>query len=159
MEEHLKINPAPSYGVLNSAGRLSQTIHPRSRAAGYSGRCWIKSFTDLNAWKEGHKLVLMVYEITKKFPKEELFRLVSQLCRAVVSITSNIAEGFSRNSTKEKAQFYAMALGSLTEVQNQILIARDLHYISKENFNSVANQSVIVSKLLRGLMKTVPDKY
>ncbi len=65
----------------------------------------IKSFTNLNAWKEGHKLVLMIYKITKTFPKEEIFRLVSQLCRAVVSITSNIAEGFSRNYSKEKNNF------------------------------------------------------
>ncbi len=75
----------------------------------------INSFKDLNAWKEAHKLVLMVYQITKVFPKEEMFRLVSQLCRAVVSITSNIAEGFSRNYAKEKYQFYSMSLGSLTE--------------------------------------------
>src|SRR5574340_1256822 len=97
----------------------------------------IQSFTDLNAWKEGHKLVLMVYQITRIFPKEETFRLVSQLCRAVVSITSNLAEGFSRNSTKEKLQFYFISLGSLTEIQNQILIARDLKYISKEKFNEL----------------------
>lgn len=118
----------------------------------------IQSFTDLNAWKEGHKLVLIVYKTTKTFPKEELFRLVSQLCRAVVSITSNIAEGFSRNSAKEKLQFYFMSLGSLTEVQNQILIARDLEYISKENFKQVADQTIVVAKLIRGLMKSVSSK-
>ena len=56
----------------------------------------IKSFTDLNVWKEGHKLVLMVYDITRAFPKEEVFGLVSQMRRCSVSITSNIAEGFSR---------------------------------------------------------------
>ncbi len=56
----------------------------------------IKSFTDLNAWKEGHTLVLMVYKITKEFPKEELFGLTNQLRRCIVSITSNVAEGFSR---------------------------------------------------------------
>lgn len=118
----------------------------------------IKSFTDLAAWEEGHKLVLMIYKITRGFPKEELFRLVSQICRAVVSVTSNIAEGFSRNWAKEKNQFYAMALGSLTEVQNQLLIAKDLNYISKEEFTKIANQTVVVSKLLRGLMKTSSDK-
>lgn len=118
----------------------------------------IKSFTDLNAWKEGHKLVLMVYEITKKFPKEELFRLVSQLCRAAVSITSNIAEGFSRNFAKEKIQFYSISLGSLTEVQNQLLIARDLGYITKEQFMEIAGQTILVCKLLRGLMKTALNK-
>ena len=62
----------------------------------------IRSFTDLDAWKEGHTLVLMVYKITKQFPKEELFGLTSQMRRSAVSITSNIAEGFSRQSFKEK---------------------------------------------------------
>ncbi|MDD5626597.1 MAG: four helix bundle protein [Patescibacteria group bacterium] len=78
----------------------------------------IKSFTDLDAWKEGHKLVLMVYEITKKFPKEEMFGLVSQMRRCVVSITSNIAEGFSRQTYKDKICFYSRAQGSVTELQN-----------------------------------------
>lgn len=114
----------------------------------------MKSFTDLNAWKEGHKLVLMIYDITKVFPKEEIFALTSQIRRAVVSITSNLAEGFSRNSYKEKSQFYSMALGSLTEVQNQLLIAKDIGYILKENFDSAAAQTVIVSKLVNGLIKT-----
>jgi four helix bundle protein len=118
----------------------------------------IESFTDLKAWQEGHKFVLMIYNATKSFPREEQFRLVSQICRAVVSITSNIAEGFSRNYAKEKSQFFAMSLGSLTEVQNQLLIARDLNYISKEEFKKIADQSVTVSKLLRGLMKTVANK-
>lgn len=118
----------------------------------------IRSFTDLNAWNEGHKLVLRVYKITKTFPKEELFRLVSQLCRAAVSITSNIAEGFSRNYAKEKLQFYFISLGSITETQNQILIARDLGYITKEEFKKIADQTIIVAKLIRGLMKAVSSK-
>lgn len=113
----------------------------------------IKSFTDLNAWKEAHKLVLLIYKITKQFPKEEQFGLTNQLRRAVVSITSNIAEGFSRSSYKEKVQFYSMALGSLSEVQSQLLIARDISYIEKNHFNSIAEQSIIVNKLLNGLIK------
>jgi four helix bundle protein len=113
----------------------------------------IKSFTDLNAWKEAHLLVLSVYKTTHKFPKEEQFGLTNQIRRAVVSITSNIAEGFSRNSYKEKTQFYSIALGSLTEVQNQLLIARDLSYITRDEFLSLADKTVVVSKLLNGLIK------
>lgn len=113
----------------------------------------ILSFKDLYAWQEGHKLVLLIYEITKSFPKDELFALTSQIRRAGVSITSNIAEGFSRQSYKEKVQFYAMALGSTTEVQNQIEIARDIHYIQALEYDKVLEQSVVVHKLLNGLMK------
>lgn len=113
----------------------------------------IRSFTQLEAWKEAHKLALMVYQTTKKFPHEEQFGLTSQLRRAAVSISSNIAEGFSRNSYKEKVQFYTTSLGSLSEVQSQSLIGRDLSYIESKRFNELAEQTVQVSKLLHGLTK------
>jgi four helix bundle protein len=114
----------------------------------------IKSFTDLNAWKEGHKLVLMIYGLTKQFPKEEIFGLVSQIRRCAVSITSNIAEGFSRLSYKEKARFYSISLGSTTELQNQLLIAKDVNYITKEQFQNIAKQSIKVHKITNGLIKS-----
>ncbi len=113
----------------------------------------IKSFTDLIAWKESHVLVLMIYTATEKFPKEEIFGLTNQIRRAAVSITSNIAEGFSRVGVDDKKKFYAIALGSLTEVQNQILIGRDLHYIPSNEFSKIAQQTVTVSKLINGLRK------
>jgi len=113
----------------------------------------IKSFMDLDAWKEGHKLVLEIYQITKKFPREELFGLTNQLRRAAVSFTSNIAEGFSRNSYKEKLQFYSMALGSLTEIQNQLLISRDIGYLEKEEYNNLIRQTIKISKITNGLIK------
>lgn len=114
----------------------------------------IKSFTDLNAWIEGHKLVLMIYNITKSFPKEEVFGLVSQMRRCAVSITSNIAEGFSRQSYKEKVQFYSMAQGSVTELQNQLLIVKDVGFVGKEKFHEIALQSVTVHKIINGLIKS-----
>lgn len=113
----------------------------------------ILSFTDLVAWREGHTLVLEVYRMTKGFPREELFGLTSQMRRCAVSITSNIAEGFSRNSWKEKLQFYSTSLGSLTELQNQLLVSRDVGYISPDVFSRLAEQSILVSKLIRGLIK------
>jgi len=113
----------------------------------------IKSFTDLDAWKEGHQLVLLVYGLTKNFPKEEMFGLTSQMRRCAVSITSNIAEGFSRQSYKEKIQFYSIAQGSVTELQNQLVIAKDVGYISKDEFQKIAKQSVKVHKILNGLIK------
>lgn len=113
----------------------------------------IKSFRDLIAWQEGHKLVLLVYKLTKTFPKEELFCLVNQMRRCAVSITSNIAEGFSRQGNKEKIQFYHVSLGSTTELQNQLLIARDLGYLNQALFNEATDQSILVHKLLNGLIK------
>lgn len=115
----------------------------------------IKSFTDLIAWQEGHKLVLTVYQSSKSWPKEELLGLVSQIRRAVVSITSNIAEGFSRYIWKDKTHFYSIALGSVTEVQNQLLVARDLKYMIKANFDETAEQTIVVNKLVNGLIKSL----
>ncbi|MEK7200794.1 MAG: four helix bundle protein [Patescibacteria group bacterium] len=114
----------------------------------------IRSFTDLNVWKEGHKLVIMIYKATRQFPKDELFGLTNQIRRAVVSITSNIAEGFSRNTFKDKTQFYSIALGSLTEVQNQLLVSRDVGYMDNVMFKEIGNQTVVVSKLCNGLLKS-----
>ncbi len=112
----------------------------------------INSFTDLKAWQEGHKLVIMIYKITKKFPKEEIFALISQMQRAAVSITSNIAEGFGRQTYKEKVQFYYQSQGSLTELKNQILVAKDIGYISKEDFDRLVYQINIAHQLLQGLI-------
>src|SRR3989338_3295219 len=114
----------------------------------------IKSFTDLSVWKEGHKLVLMIYKATQTFPPEEIFGLTNQIRRAAVSFTSNIAEGFSRNSSKEKIQFYSIALGSLSEVQSQILIAKDIGYFAGERYDSISQLTITVSKLLNGLARS-----
>ena len=110
----------------------------------------IKSFTDLIVWQKGHQLVLLIYQMSKEFPKEETYCLIDQMRRAAISITSNIAEGFGRQTYKEKIQFYYLAQGSLTELKNQILIARDLGYI-KENRElfDLCNE---VHRLLQGLI-------
>jgi len=113
----------------------------------------IESFTNLVAWQEGHRLVLFTYKVTKTFPKEELFGLVNQMRRCSVSITSNIAEGFSRASWREKIQFYSVSLGSLTELQNQSLIAKDIGYIEISEFQKIAELSIHVGKLIQGLIK------
>jgi len=113
----------------------------------------IKSFTDLKVWQEGHKLVIMIYKITKKFPKEEIYSLVSQMCRSSVSVTSNVAEGFGRQGYKEKVHFYYQAQGSLIELKNQILIAKDVGYITQEELTELAEQANKTYALLQGLIK------
>ncbi len=117
----------------------------------------IKSFTDLTTWKECHKLVLLIYKATEKFPKEEVFGLTSQMRRCAVSTTSNIAEGFSRQSYKEKTQFYSISRGSLTELQNQLLISKDINIINKKEFQKIAEYSVNCLKLLNGLIRKSKD--
>ena len=112
----------------------------------------IKTFTDLNTWKESHKLLLLIYRETKKFPKEEMFCLTSQMRRAALSVTSNIAEGFGRQGLKEKIQFYYIAQGSITELKNQILAAKDIGYISKDILNELALQANASHRLLQGLI-------
>lgn len=112
----------------------------------------IKNFYDLYLWKQAHLFVVKIYKITKNFPKEEVYGIVSQLRRAAVSLTSNIAEGFSRRGYNEKLQFYHFAKGSLTEIQNQLFICRDVGYISDQEFTELFKESVIILKLLNAFI-------
>ena len=118
----------------------------------------IQKFTDLNAWKEGHKLVISLYGQTRKFPKSETFILTSQILRATISVTSNLAEGFARKSLKEKIQFYYMSQASLVEVQNQLLIAKDVGYLGDVEYQKIWGQTVVVHKLITGLIKSLRRK-
>lgn len=113
----------------------------------------INTFTDLETWKAGHALVLTTYRLTKKFPHEEMYGLTSQMRRCAVSITSNIAEGFARQSYKEKVQFYLIAKGSLMELLNQLFIARDVSFLSPEDFHAAERQLHATNYLLIGLIR------
>lgn len=113
----------------------------------------ILSFQDLKTWQNGHKLVIEIYKVTRIFPREEMFGLINQLRRAVVSFTSNIAEGFGRKSYKEKSRFYLIALGSLFEIQNQLLVAKDVEYISQEDYTKLLKLTTELNKMTNGLIK------
>ncbi len=114
----------------------------------------IRKFSDLNAWKEGHQLLLFVYECTRMFPKSENFGLTSQIQRASVSVTSNIAEGFGRRTPKDKIYFYTLSKTSLAELQSQFFVAKDLQYISQEKFEDFSVRAEIVDRLIAGLVKS-----
>lgn len=114
-------------------------------------------FTDLEAWQYGHGLVVEVYKETKTWPKQEQYGLTSQIRRAAVSITSNLAEGFSRSTKADKKHFYTMAHGSLTELQNQLLIAKDVGYLKNDILVRLADTTVTVHKLITGLIKSIKD--
>jgi len=113
----------------------------------------ITTFTDLNTWKEAYKLVILIYKYTDQFPSKEIYALVSQMRRSAVSVCSNIAEGFSRRTKKEKSQFYSISSGSLTELQNQIIISRGVGYIDKKDESILLEQTVVVQKLIKGLVR------
>ena len=115
----------------------------------------IHSFYQLTTWQKAHALVLGVYKITKLYPQEEQYVLVPQIRRCAISITSNIAEGFSRWSSKEKIQFYFIALGSLTELENQLMISRDLVYINKQQYEAIEHEVIVVQKLLNALITSI----
>lgn len=113
----------------------------------------IESFTDLNVWREGHSLVIQIYKITKNFPKEETYSLIDQMRRAAASITANIAEGFGRHTYKEKLQYYYQAQGSLSELKNFILLAKDIGYLSGEEFELLVKQSNLTHQILQGFLQ------
>ena len=92
----------------------------------------IKTHKDLDVWKESMNLAKEVYKLTERFPREEIFGLTSQMRRAAVSIPSNIAEGAARKSDKEFIQFLHVSLGSLAEVETQLLLSRELGFLKNE---------------------------
>ncbi len=117
----------------------------------------IQKFTDLEVWKSSHELTIFVYKITKNFPKDEIFGITSQIRRASVSIESNIAEGFSRFHFKDRLNFYYQSRGSASEVQTQLLIVKDLDYISQNEFNKAFDLSQKVLIILSGLIKSTEN--
>ena len=112
----------------------------------------VKSFEDLAVWKDARKFTNKIYNLTNKFPKEEIYGLTSQIRRATVSIMSNIAEGFDRRSDKELSNFLSIARASSSEVQNDLYIALDLNYISQVEFNQLYQEAKKIAKQINGLM-------
>lgn len=119
----------------------------------------ISSFTDIRAWKLSKDLAIDIYKITGKYPKSEMFGLVSQVRRSVVSVSSNIAEGFGRYSKKDQEHFYIMASGSLYELKNQIIISSELGFINKDDFNKLIDNVDVAHKTLNAFIKTHKARY
>ncbi len=118
----------------------------------------IEKFTDLKAWQASRMLVLCVYSSTKSFPRAEEFGLTSQMKRAVVSVSSNIAEGFNRATMKDRLHFYVMAHGSLTEIQSQVMLSRDLRFMDDDSFRDFVDRAETAEKLLVGLIKATKER-
>jgi four helix bundle protein len=113
----------------------------------------IKNFTDLETWKRAHELSVLVLRLTKILPNEYRYTLANQMQRSAVSIGSNIAEGFGRETYKEKVQFYRIARGSIAELQNQLLLARDASLVSSNDIDVAYDLSVQTYKLINGLIR------
>ena len=110
----------------------------------------IRNHKDLEVWKKSMDLVSNIYKITESFPNKELYGLTNQIRRAAVSIPSNIAEGAARNSKKEFIQFLYIALGSLSELETQIIIANRLEYLN--NLDTLLEDLKFVQKVINGLI-------
>lgn len=116
---------------------------------------YLFSFEKLEVWQLSRKLSVKIYKTTAKFPKEELYGLTSQLRRASVSVASNLAEGNSRLSPKDKAHFFQIAFSSLMEVMNQLIISFDLKFISEETMDSYRSEISELSNKLNSLHKSL----
>jgi four helix bundle protein len=118
----------------------------------------MRTHKDLDAWKLSVEFVAEVYKITRDFPKEELFGLSNQLRRAAVSVPSNIAEGAARQTTREFIQFLYISLGSLQEADTQLLIAKNLGFLSLQRFQNLITDVDKIGKMLSGLIKYLREK-
>ena len=117
----------------------------------------MSDYKDLKVWERSIAFVEMVYKIIRCFPKEEMYALSDQLKRAVVSIPSNIAEGASRNSNKEFVQFLYISLGSASEVETQLIIAKRLNYI--ESIDNELNEITTIRKMINALITSIKRSF
>jgi four helix bundle protein len=117
----------------------------------------IRSFRDLNIWQKGIDLVKDIYKETQNFPREELYGLTNQIRRAAISIPSNIAEGHIRQHRAEFKQFLSVALGSLAELETQVVISKELNYMSPEISQNLIDQMSSLGKMIRGLTKKLTN--
>lgn len=118
----------------------------------------LKNYKDLKVRQKSYTLILDVYSLTKNFPKEETYGLTSQMRRSAISVPSNIAEGYTRNSRQEYIQFLSVAYSSLAELETQLLLARDLGYIADEKCNHIFRLHQEVERMLASLIRALQDK-
>lgn len=112
------------------------------------------SFEKLIVWQKSKTLTVFIYQITKLFPDEEKFGLISQMRRCAISISSNLAEGSGRNQPKDKARFTEIAYGSALELLNQIIISKELDFLSESNYKTIREKLTEITAMLDGLRKS-----
>jgi four helix bundle protein len=115
----------------------------------------VKDFKELRVWAESHKLTLQLYQVTRGFPREEIYGLTSQIRRAAASIPANIAEGCGRRSDGELTRFLQIARGSASELEYHLLLSRDLKFILEGEFEELTSKLVEVQRMLTALVQRV----
>jgi four helix bundle protein len=112
----------------------------------------MRDFKTLTVWQRSHQLALLVYHVTRKFPREELYGLTSQLRRAAVSIPANLAEGFAKQGNRERGRYVAIAIGSAAEVEYYFLLAHDLELLNADQFHDLHARIEEIQRMLRALL-------
>jgi four helix bundle protein len=115
----------------------------------------VKRYSELIAWQKAMSMVGMVYKVTEGFPRKEMFGITNQIRRAAVSVPSNIAEGQGRGTTQDFLRFLCIARGSLQELETQLLIAHDLHYLCDEAKIALLDSTTEISRILNGLIRSL----
>ncbi len=116
------------------------------------------TYKDLIVWQKSIRLVTDIYTLSKNFPIDERYGLVSQLNRAVISVSANIAEGWGRELSKNYLQFLRISRGSLMEVETMILISKNLNFITDKDYIEIQSKIEEVGKILQGLIKSINQK-
>lgn len=115
----------------------------------------MRNYKELEIWKKSKDIVIDIYKVTSDFPKSELYGLTSQIRRAGISISANIAEGNGKNSDAELARFINISIGSSSEVEALLIIANELEFISNDDFNQISNKLTTIRKMLYSFLKRV----
>ena len=115
----------------------------------------MKDFRQLKVWEKSHQLALAVYKVTAKYPKEELYGLTSQIRRSSMSIPTNIAEGCGKFTNADFARYLQIAMGSASETEYQLLLSRDLGFITKAQYDQLNTDVTEIKRMLASLLKTI----
>jgi four helix bundle protein len=118
----------------------------------------MRDFRQLVVWEKAHRFTLQIYHATQQFPREEIYGLSSQIRRASVSIPANIAEGCGKNTITELAHYLQIAMGSSSEVDYELMLARDLHYLSEHDYQALYCDLIEIRKMLNTFISTLRSK-
>lgn len=113
----------------------------------------MQDFKDIKVWQKSHQLTLQIYKVTEEFPKSELYGLVSQMRRAATSVPTNIAEGCVQETDAQYARYLRISLGSANEIDYHLLLTKDLHYISPEQYASLHTEVDQIKKMLTSFIR------